>query len=367
MHVSIRLFVLTAMLVAFALGAALLLGGDATEIATDTTTSAASTLPPAPREPAGIWTSAREIAHLPMLGHPWRLLKLDADTNFGVPNLSDQEDRANIYTMSKAIVYARTGMASYRTEVIDACMQAIGTEDGGRTLALGRNLAAFVIAADLVGLPPEEDARFRAWLRTVRSEDLSGRTLISTHQDRPNNWGTHAGASRAAVAVYLGDTEDLEKAAQVFKGYLGDRTAYKDFKYGELSWQSDPAHPVGVNPAGATIQGHNVDGVLPDDQRRAGVFTWPPPQENYVYEAMQGALLQAVILDRAGYDDVWEWEDKALLRVFTWLHDVAAFPAGGDDSWQPFIINRHYGTSFPTQETSRSGKNVTRTCWTHAP
>jgi hypothetical protein len=46
---------------------------------------------------------------------------------------------------------------------------------------------------------------------------------------------------------------------------------------------------------------------------------------------------------------------------------VAAFPTGGDDSWQPFIINRHYGTSFPTQETSRSGKNVTRTCWTHAP
>ena len=31
-------------------------------------------------------------------------------------------------------------------------------------------------------------------------------TLVSTHENRPNNWGTHAGAARAAVARYLGDS-----------------------------------------------------------------------------------------------------------------------------------------------------------------
>lgn len=46
-----------------------------------------------------------------------------------------------------------TGTQSYRTDVINACMDAIGTESGGRTLALGRELGAYVIAADLVGLP----------------------------------------------------------------------------------------------------------------------------------------------------------------------------------------------------------------------
>lgn len=323
--------------------------------------------PPVVVPSSGIWISAEEIADLPMTGDPWRLLKNDADTYWGVPNLSDQEDKANIYTMSKAIVYARTGIESYRTEVIEACMQAIGTEAGGRTLALGRNLAAFVIAADLVGLPPEEDVLFRAWLEEVTTEPMTeGINLIWTHENRPNNWGTHAGASRAAVAVYLGDRDELDRIAQVFKGYLGDRNSYAGFKYGDLYWQADPARPVGINPKGATIQGHNVDGVLPDDQRRAaaGEFTWPPPKENYVYEGLQGALLQAVILSRAGYD-VWNWEDKALLRAFTWLHDVADFPAEGDDLWQPFIVNHYYGTNFPTPATSRSGKNVARTCWTH--
>ena len=45
------------------------------------------------------------------------------------------------------------------------------------------------------------------------------------------------------------------------------------------------------------------DGVLPDDQRRSGGFVWPPTKENYVWEALQGAIAQAVILHRAGFLD----------------------------------------------------------------
>src|SRR6185436_3561741 len=127
---------------------------------------------------------------------------------------------------------------------------------------------------------------------------LDGQTLRSTHEKRPNNWGTHAGASRAAVAVYLGDQAELDRCAQVFKGWLRDRSAYAGFEYGDVSWQADPSHPVGINPRGATKSGHNIDGVLPDDQRRAGGFTWPPPKENYVWEALQGALLAALVLER---------------------------------------------------------------------
>jgi hypothetical protein len=169
-------------------------------------------------------------------------------------------------------------------------MAAIGTEVGGRTLALGRNLIGYVLAADLVGLPATEDARFRTWLQTCLTETLDGKTLKSCHEERPNNWGTHAGASRVAAALYLGDTAQVERCAQVFKGWLGDRASYAGFDYGDLSWQADPSKPVGINPRGAMIQGHSVDGVLPDDQRRAGGFTWPPPKENYVWEAMQGVL-----------------------------------------------------------------------------
>jgi len=320
---------------------------------------------PPPATATGIWISAAELADLPMSGSAWTELKSVADQYWGVPNISDRADHVDVYTMAKALVFARTGIESYRTEVIEACMQAVGTEVGGRSLALACNLGAFVIAADLVGLPPEEDAIFRDWLRGLLTEEMSdGRSLTSCHEDRSNNWGTHAGGSRAALAAYLRDDEELDRIAQVFKGWLGDRNSYAGFKYGDLYWQADPNRPVGINPAGAAIQGNNVDGVLPDDQRRGGDFSWPPPKENYVYEALQGALQQAVILDRAGYD-VWNWEDKALLRAFQWLYNVADYPAEGDDTWQPYIINYYYNISLPTVSPSRPGKDVGWTCWTH--
>jgi hypothetical protein len=115
-------------------------------------------------------------------------------------------------------------------------------------------------------------------------------------------------------------------------------------------------------------EGHSIDGVLPEEQRRAGTFTWPPPQENYVYGGLQGALAQAVILRRAGYD-VFEWQNQALLRAFRWLHTQAQFPASGDDTWEPHLINYFYAyvpASFPAPIPASAGKNVGWTDWTHA-
>jgi len=312
----------------------------------------------------GIWLSPAEIAVLPMSGTAWDRLKAQADQPAGTPLLSNQDQMNNVYVLAKALVYVRTGRTSYRNEVRTACMAAIDTELGGRTLALGRELAAYVIAADLVGLEPQEDERFRAWLRRCLSENLAGLTLRSTHERRPNNWGTHAGASRAAVAVYLGDRTELARTARIFKGWLGDRATYAGFSYGDPSWQADPLRPVGINPAGATRSGYSIDGVLPDDQRRGGAFVWPPPHENYVYEALQGAVVEAVILSRAGYD-VWNWRDRALLRAYTWLRNQAQFPPQADDTWQMPIVDRYYGTRYWNGSSTRPGKNMGWTDWTH--
>jgi hypothetical protein len=313
----------------------------------------------------GIWIARSEIRSLPMTGAAWRAMLAQAKASTRSPDLSNQEDPTNVRVLAKALVFVRTGEEKYRRDVVAACIKAIGTERGGRTLSLARELAAYVIAADLVHLDPEDDERFREWLRSALSRQLKGRTLRSTQEHRPNNWGTHAAASRIAVALYLRDSDELQQAARVFKGYLGDREAWDGFRFGDLAWQADPRRPVGVNPAGATRQGHDIDGVLPDDQRRCcRDFVWPPPKENYVYEGLQGALAAAVMLDRAGYD-VWEWQDRALLRAFRWLHAVAEFPAVGDDTWQPHLINHYYGTDFPVELPSRAGKNVGFTGWTH--
>jgi PKD repeat protein len=313
---------------------------------------------------AGIWTSSSELGGLPMSGSAWNNLVSAANRSASAPDLADQNDDTDVYVLAKGLVYARTRNESYRSQVIEACRRAIDTELGGRTLALGRNLTGYVLAADLVTLPPADDAVFRAWLRRCLSETLDGKTLRTTHEDRPNNWGTHAGAARAAAALYLGDTDEVARCAQVFRGWLGDRSAYASFDYGELDWQADPSRPVGINPRGATKNGVSLDGVLPDDQRRAGGFVWPPPRENYVWEALQGALAQAMILERAGYD-CWQWQDRAILRAVEWLHEVCGYPASGDDAWQAHVINRVYGTSFPARIGVSPGKSVSWTDWTH--
>ena len=336
-------------------------------------TQATPTLPtieptPEPKEPyRGIWLTREELNALPVFGVAWENLKAAADQGPGEPDVSDQDQENNVYVLAKALVYARTGEKRYQDEVIENLMLAIGTEEGGRTLAAGRNLVAYVIAADLINLPeanPENDERFREWLRHMLTNPLDGQTLRSTQELRPNNWGTHTGASRVAIALYLGDEAELARAAVVFIGWLGDRDTYDEFEYGGLSWQADEDEPVGINPVGATKEGHSIAGAQPEEMRRGGKFRWPPKKTNYPWGALQGALVQAELLHRAGYN-VWEWEDKALLRAVQFLYDIGWMPEG-DDVWQPWLINYAYTTTFPAVTPSRPGKNMGWTDWTHS-
>ena len=326
--------------------------------------AAASTAPT-----IGMWLSAAEIAALPTTGAAWDLLKASADQSTGTPTLSDQDSNVNLQVLAKALVYARTGQVSYRNDVA-AALQIIAsnnTESGGRTLALGRELVAYVIAADLIDLARYDaslDTKFRAKLRELPTKPLDGLTLRSTQETRPNNWGTHAGAARTAVAIYLGDKTELDRAAAVFQGWLGNRGAYTGFSYGDLSWQADASKPVGINPQGATKQGRSIDGALPDDMRRGASFQWPPASTGYPWEGLQGAVVQAELLDRAGYP-AWEWENRALLRAVQFLYSIN-WPAESDDTWQIWLVNQAYGTTYATTTKTSLGKNMSWTSWTHA-
>jgi Big-like domain-containing protein/alginate lyase len=313
----------------------------------------------------GFLISTAEIRALPTSGAAWDALKRTADASAGSPNLADLNQSNNVQVLAKALVYARTGTASYRTDVIAALRAAIGTENGGRTLDVGRELAAYVISADLIGLrtaDPAFDGTFRAWLGGLLDRPLAdGNSLTETHERRPNNWGTHAGASRAAVAAYLGDTAELGRVAAVFRGWVGERASYAGFSYGDLAWQSNPSQPVGINPVGATLGGHSVDGVLPDDQRRTGGFTWPPPCGNYPHGALDGALLTAEILTRAGYP-AYQWGSNGLLRAEQWLQSTGCAPSG-DNVWHLPLLDARYGTGYWNGGVVQPGKNFGWTDW----
>jgi alginate lyase len=325
------------------------------------------TRPPGPV--AGIWTTRGELASRPTSGPAWRALKSAADGPVGLADIADQNSHADVNTLACALVYARTGAAAYRAKAAGAIAAAIGTERGGRTLALGRNLASYVIAADLIdlgGYDSSLDTRFRSWLSAVRTETLDGSTLIHTHETRPNNWGTMAGASRAAADVYLGDTADLQRAARVFRGYLGDRAAYAGFSFGDLSWQADPSQPVGIVPTGAVRAGLLIDGALPDDMRRGCSFAIPPCATNYPWEALQGVMVQAEILTRRGYD-AFGWQDRAVLRAVQFLDRIDRLYGGwwamSDDQWQPWVVNGVYGTSLRAVSPAHAGKVMGWTDW----
>jgi hypothetical protein len=309
------------------------------------------------------------LESLPMDGPAWESLLDAADGSLGRPNLANQDARHPVRTLAAALVYARTGDAEYREKARDAIMRAIDTVDEGAhnsVLSLGRQLAAYVLAADFIELSGADDETFRAWLDEVRTRDLGGhgrwKALTATHEDSPNNWGNHAGAARAAVATYLGDSEDLARTAEVFRGWLGDRSAYDGFGYGDLSWQCDPEKPVGINPIGCTKDGVVIDGALPEEMRRGDSFRWPPVHTGYAWEGMQGALLQAELLYRAGYD-TWNWSDQALLRAAEFLYERAHWPAEGDDAWQPWLIDARYGTSYRAAAPAAFGKNFGFTDW----
>lgn len=339
-----------------------------------------SASPPSPSDSA-LWMDRDRLASLPTSGAAWDHVKSRADGSCPSFDLADQDNNNNTCTMAKALVYGRTGEASYREDVLAALEELADMEAyEGRALVLGRNLGAYAIAADLVDLPtqdPQLDERVRERFRELLTARTHGAAsdLVDCHETRPNNWGTHCGGARVAVAVYLDDDEELERAAQVFRGWLGDRSAYAGFTFGgpygsrDHSWECDEERPVGINPKGCRKDGRDLDGVIPDDQRRGGSFdpdAWPPSRELYVWEALQGAMMQAVILEQAGYP-AFQWEDEALRRAVTWLHEVADFPADRGNTWQPHLVNHYYGTSFPAPVPTHFGKNVGWTAWTHGP
>lgn len=335
------------------------------------------------RQPVGLWLSRAEIMALPTSGPAWEQVKEEAGKTAVKPDLSDQDEKTNVIILAKALVHARTGNASYRDQVV-AAIRVItyeNTEDNvgsnglpqGRPLSVGRKLVTYIIAADLINLPhyrPDLDTDFRAKLRELLTKIVDDQgdpddTIQRTHERRPNNWGTHAGATRIAIALYLNDTAELDRAAQVFKGWLGDRASYADFRFsqGDSSWQCDPDNPVAVNPVGCTKEGHAIGGALPEEMRRGGSFTWPPTDTNYPWEALQGAVVQAQLLHRTGYP-AWEWEDRALLRAAQFLYQIG-WPATADDEWQLWLLNDAYGAKFAAELPANTGKNMGFTDWTH--
>ena len=323
---------------------------------------------------ASIWISPEEIAALPTSGGAWEKLLDRANEPITTPVLNDLDDRTNITVLAKALVYARTGDITYYDDVKAALIGIINSgQYSGRALPLARRLGAYVIAADVVdfehGSPVLHTQLKNKLLQLRNAPTYPGPTsLVDCHEKRLNNWGTSAGFTRLCIDLYVDDQVDFHRAVDVWQGWMGEREVYGEFDPGDVSWQADPANPVGINPAGATIQGYDVDGVLPDEQRVAGPFA-PPPYEcvGSIRGALQGALCAAIILERQGIP-ASQWCDRAILRAGRWFTQVALCPLVGDDRFETHLFNYLYPEmSLPITAGVQPGKLIGFTDWTHGP
>ena len=114
---------------------------------------------------SGIWISNSELATLPASGTAWLNMKNEADQSSCIPALSNQDDNCNVRVLAQALVFAKLRQETYRTKVVSALTSIVNSGTyNGRSLALGRELGAYVISADLVDLNsfnPTLDTQFR--------------------------------------------------------------------------------------------------------------------------------------------------------------------------------------------------------------
>ncbi len=342
------------------------------------------------------------LASLPTSGAPYASMKQTADNALAtmdvtapassaspwLPNYGDSSTGVGkgAATLAAALVYARTGDTRYRDFVIRANRFVIGSEDSASTngtgdqdkvLATMRQISAYVMAADLVGMDPNATGSrsgytstvWSTWLRALRTKSIgSGNcTSIVACNMKATNWGAWASASRVAIDVYLKDSADLAIVVGRLKLYLGESaigTAWIKSGSYDATWACAPAGVtfVAVNPSSC---GQDKDGVISEDaSRSASAFPkWDKTGIDYSFHAYGAQLVAALLLNRQGYD-VWNWGDRALKRVMDRLNRLGVATGNGRAtathvSWIP----RHfYGQPYPTL-AAKPGDTLGYTDW----
>jgi hypothetical protein len=324
--------------------------------------------PARPTTSRGVLTTPADLATRPTTGADWNTLTAAAQDRSGAVNLADQDSTKAARTLAAALLYARTGNTAQRTQVTATLAQLPSSPlRTARVLSVARQLGGYALAADLTGY---RDPAFTTWLAGMRTRSIGnhGRwtTLTGTSENSGNNWGAWALATRIAIDAYLHDTTDLARAATVFRGFLGDRSAYAGFRHTadyDPTWGCGETGWAPINP---TTCGAKSGAIVEDISRSAGHY--PKADDTgrtYSWEVLGGATLSARLLQQAGYRDVWQWSDRALLRAATFLHTVGGYPARFRvNQYIPHEINGAYGVNLgPTSATAGFGRQFGFVGW----
>lgn len=319
-----------------------------------------------------IWISPEEIAALPTTGTAWSSVLSAANSSWGSADLSDNNSKHDVLTLAGALVTVRNGDNAMREKTIAGLKSAMASKFA-RALELSRGLQTYIIAADIIGY---RDAAFVTWIEKAILADVQGHSggvgVKGTAENSANNWGGHARASLAAAAVYTGRTDFKTAVVTAHRAFIGASAPGNKMRYDGSNWHAGTPQ-AGINRPDAKRGSVNLSGVLPEDWRRGAEFKWPPSPSGYMWEGMQGLVVTAAILHRAGWVAFNE-SDNAIVRAMDILYGTGAAaantpafknPASSDDTWIPWLVNAYAGTTFATKPAT-SGKGMGYTDWTHA-
>jgi hypothetical protein len=330
--------------------------------------------PPPEDEFAPVWISNEDLMSRPNSGAIWDAVNNRATGALGTANVSDQDSSHSRNTLAAAYVGVRNNDSAMITKATDALTAAIGTESDARWLAVGRNLGAYIIAADVLDIRSGPIYNWIASFRTIELEDNNNALITEPFNESAWASGSNASAQEgfvySALCVYIEDQDELDWNWMAFRRYCGDRTSTHTITSNNDSWQEIPADPVGIQNLGAlATNGANIDGVVSNDMARSNAVATNTPVYNadslYPWVGLNGAGFAALVLHRQGYP-AFECSDNALERAFTYLHTLGGQWYDGtekpDIKW---ILNVAYGLTYDVVSPVGRPSLIGYTDWSH--
>ena len=279
--------------------------------------------------------------------------------------------------------YARTGDAADRAFVEKCLRYVIGTEtrnstDGTSTgdglLSTMRNLPAFILSADFIGLDKSltgsrsgwTSTSWGTWIGSLRTKTIGshGRwnQIVATSIDSASNWGAAAMASRTMIALYLDDVDTA--LVNHWRRWMGDASYGVDFK-STSSFDSSWACTAGETwPSGSVRRPINTNACGPDKagivvedlSRSSGSYpNYDETGRSYANEHLGFILTAAIAMKRAGYPvETWGASPSApstLRLAGDWVQRKGFWPQLGPSaihSGLPWTFNHLLGTSYAT-------------------
>lgn len=295
--------------------------------------------PPPPVDPPPPSTTVRgiildrdELMARPTEGAAWNALLAAAKSQtVDGANLSDMNMQHDVGTLAVALAGARLNDAALIAKG-EACLRdAIGTEANGDSMDVGRSLAAYVMAADTLGI---RSGPVYEWLASFRTKKIphDNTGVPMTIRDRAWETGTNAscqvGLCSLALAIYLRDNEWITDNWNAFRRICGDRTSpfvLKPNQFGD-PWQAVPGDRVGIQNKGAIVNGVNVDGAYVDmgrsNPKPVAALKYDSRMSLYPWVSLNSVIWAALIFHRLGYP-AFEIQDQAVKRAVVYLRRLA--------------------------------------------